>query len=107
MKLSIVVPVYNMAADNKLRFCLDSLINQSIADYEIIAVDDASTDESLEILREYESKYPWKFKAIQQYAKEQGCYNVTLNVWACNESARCFYEHCGLVPQKIGMEKIL
>ena len=44
MRLSIIVPVYNMAADNKLRFCLDSLINQTISDYEIIAVDDASTD---------------------------------------------------------------
>ena len=38
MKLSIIVPVYNMAAGNKLRFCLDSLVNQTIADYEIIAV---------------------------------------------------------------------
>lgn len=77
MKLSIVVPVYNMAADNKLRFCLDSLVNQSIADYEIIAVDDASTDESLEILREYESHYPWKFKVIQSYenVKQGGARN--------------------------------
>ena len=82
MKLSIVVPVYNMAADNKLRFCLDSLINQSIADYEIIAVDDASTDESLEILREYESKYPWKFKAIQLYdnMKQGGARNRGIDV---------------------------
>ena len=40
MRLSIIVPVHNMAADNKLRFCLDSLVNQTIADYEIIAVDD-------------------------------------------------------------------
>lgn len=47
------------------------------------------------------------YEYVLQYAKDQGCYNVTLNVWACNESARCFYEHCGLVPQKIGMEKIL
>ena len=77
MKLSIVVPVYNMAKDNKLRFCLDSLVNQTVADYEIIAVDDASTDESLEILKEYESNYPWKFKAIQSYenAKQGGARN--------------------------------
>lgn len=47
------------------------------------------------------------YEYVLRYAKEQGCYNVTLNVWACNESARCFYEHCGLAPQKIGMEKIL
>jgi glycosyltransferase involved in cell wall biosynthesis len=64
MKLSIVVPVYNMASDNKLRYCLNSLINQTICDYEIIAVDDASTDSSFEILKEYEEKYPDKFKAV-------------------------------------------
>lgn len=73
MKLSIVVPVYNMASDNKLRFCLDSLVSQTISDYEIIAVDDASTDESVDILREYEAAYPWKFKVIQSYEnRKQG-----------------------------------
>ena len=46
MKLSIIVPVYNMAADGKLEYCLDSLVNQTISDYEIIAVDDCSTDNS-------------------------------------------------------------
>ena len=73
MKLSIVVPVYNMASDNKLRYCLDSLVNQTISDYEIIAVDDASTDASVDILREYEADYPWKFKVIQSYEnRKQG-----------------------------------
>ncbi|MDE7417007.1 MAG: GNAT family N-acetyltransferase [Lachnospiraceae bacterium] len=47
------------------------------------------------------------YEHVLNFAKEQGCYNVTLNVWACNESARMFYESCGLVPQKFGMEKIL
>lgn len=41
------------------------------------------------------------------YAKKQGFYNVTLNVWSCNQTALRFYEAMGLVPQKIGMEKIL
>ena len=41
------------------------------------------------------------------FAKENGCYNVTLNVWSCNESAMRFYEKCGLKPQKVGMEVIL
>ena len=78
MKLSIVVPVHNMASGNKLRYCLDSLVNQTISDYEIIAVDDASTDESMEILKEYEAKYPWKFKAIQCYEnrKQGGARNI-------------------------------
>ena len=52
MTLSIIVPVYNMNHDGNLRFCLDSLINQNIKDKEIIAVDDASTDDSLAVLRE-------------------------------------------------------
>ncbi len=64
MKVSIIVPVYNMASEHKLNYCLDSLINQTLTDIEIIAVNDASTDNSLEILREYESKYPDRFKVI-------------------------------------------
>ena len=47
------------------------------------------------------------YKAVLDMARENGCYNVTLNVWAENPSARRFYEHCGLQVQKIGMEKIL
>lgn len=65
MKLSVIVPVYNMAADGKLEYCLNSLVNQTLREpYEIIAVDDASTDNSLEILRGYETKYPQLFKVI-------------------------------------------
>lgn len=64
LHLSIIVPVYNMAAEGKLNYCMDSLVNQTIDDYEIIAVDDASTDNSLEILREYEKKYPQKVRVI-------------------------------------------
>lgn len=64
MKLSIIVPVYNMAADRKLEYCLDSLVGQTLSDYEIIAVDDCSTDESWRILQEYESRFPEKFRAV-------------------------------------------
>ena len=64
MKLSIIVPVYNMASDGKLNYCLDSLAAQTISDYEVITVDDASTDESFSILLEYEKKYPGKFSFI-------------------------------------------
>ena len=41
------------------------------------------------------------------YARDQGFYNVTLNVWTCNPGAMKFYETMGLKPQKIGMEFIL
>ncbi len=47
------------------------------------------------------------YRHVLAFAKERGCYNVTLNVWACNEAAMRFYEKCGLKPQKIGMETIL
>ena len=64
MKLSIIVPVYNMVADGKLEFCMESLLAQTIEDYEIIAVDDKSTDNSLEVLRRYEAQYPDKVKVV-------------------------------------------
>jgi ribosomal protein S18 acetylase RimI-like enzyme len=41
------------------------------------------------------------------YAKEQGCYSVTLNVWEGNDSARRFYERMGFGIQKTVMEKII
>ena len=47
------------------------------------------------------------YQAVVSTAKQKKCYNVTLNVWACNPSAVKFYEKCGLQIQKIGMETIL
>lgn len=73
MRLSIIVPVYNMAGEGKLNFCMDSLLKQTVTDYEIIAVDDASTDNSLEILRGYAQKYPKKVHVIaHEINKRQG-----------------------------------
>lgn len=63
-QLSIIVPVYNMAADGKLNYCMDSLVSQTIDNYEILTVDDASTDNSLEILRDYEKRFPEKVRVF-------------------------------------------
>lgn len=46
-------------------------------------------------------------QAVTAYARAENFYNITLNVWSCNESALRFYERNGLVPQKIGMEMLL
>lgn len=91
MRLSIIVPVYNMAGDGKLDFCLNSLANQTVSDYEIIAVDDCSTDNSLEILRNYEKKYPNKFRiiALSENHKQGGAKNHALDV--------CTGEYVGFV----------
>ena len=47
------------------------------------------------------------YAAAVEMAREQGCYNVTLNVWSCNPTALRFYESLGMKPQKIGMEIVL
>lgn len=80
VKLSVIVPVYNMAADGKLNFCLDALLGQTIENYEILAVDDASTDGSLGILREYERRFPEKIKVLQcpENRRQGGAKNLGL-----------------------------
>ena len=53
-KISVIVPVYNV--EKYLPECLDSIINQTLRDIEIICLNDGSTDNSLSILKEYASK---------------------------------------------------
>lgn len=53
-KVSVVIPVYNV--EPYLRQCLDSVLNQTLKEIEIICVDDGSTDASLDILKEYAAK---------------------------------------------------
>ena len=82
MKLSIIVPVYNMASEHKLEYCLDSLINQTVEDYEIIAVDDCSSDDSMKILKEYASRFPDKFHAVHSEVNRHqgGAKNIGLKM---------------------------
>lgn len=56
IKVSVIIPVYNV--EKYLRQCLDSVVNQTLKDIEIICVDDGSTDSSLRILEEYAAKDP-------------------------------------------------
>ena len=53
-KVSVIIPVFN--AEAYLRECLESVVNQTLRDIEVICVDDGSTDGSLAILREYEER---------------------------------------------------
>ena len=61
--VSIIIPVYNV--ENYLEECLDSVINQTFQDLEVIAINDGSHDRSLEILTEYRTKYP-KLTVVSQ-----------------------------------------
>lgn len=74
-----------------------------LTDIKTLYIDDLCVDE---IKRgQHIGKRLYEF--VLDFAKASGCYNVTLNVWSCNLDAMKFYEACGLVPQKIGMEKLL
>ena len=55
-KLSIVAAVYNL--EEYLPRCLDSLVNQTLQEIEIICVDDGSTDSAPKIIDDYEKRYP-------------------------------------------------
>lgn len=86
-------------------FCVfvQHLDNNILTDIKTLYIDDLCVDETKR--GQHIGKKLYEF--VVKFAKEEGCYNLTLNVWSCNESAMKFYEKCGLVPQKIGMEYIL
>lgn len=55
VKLSVIIPCYNV--ENYISKCMDSLVNQTLSDIEIIAVNDGSKDKTLKILKSYEKKH--------------------------------------------------
>ena len=86
-------------------FCIfqQHIGNNILTDIKTLYLDDLCVDENLRGQHIGRTLYD----AVVDFARENSCYNLTLNVWSCNESAMKFYESCGLVPQKIGLEKIL
>ena len=93
--------------DNVLGYAFCILKQQTadpiLTDIRTIYIDDLCVDEAARGRHVGSTLYRY----VLQYAGEAGCYNVTLNVWTCNEAAMKFYESCGMKPQKIGMEAIL
>lgn len=63
IEISFIVAVYNM--ERYLEKCLDSIINQIYHNYEVVIVDDCSTDGSVAIIREYETKYSKVCKVVR------------------------------------------
>lgn len=86
-------------------FCIyqQHINNSVLTDIKTLYIDDLCVDEKLRGNHIGKELY----ESAVKLAKENGCYNLTLNVWSCNPSAMKFYEAQGLVPQKIGMELIL
>lgn len=77
--------------------------NNILTDVKTLYIDDLCVDEDLRGKGIGRSLYNY----VVEFAKDCGCYNVTLNVWADNKPALAFYESIGLHKQKIGMELIL
>lgn len=74
-KISIIVPIYNV--EGYLSECIDSLLHQDVVDYEIILVNDGSTDTSKEIAEKYEDEYSGLIKLLN---KENGGLSDARNV---------------------------
>ena len=66
-KVSVIVPVYN--TEQYLKKCIESLLNQTLEEIEIVIVNDGSTDHSKQILEEYANNYKDKVKL---FSKENG-----------------------------------
>jgi glycosyltransferase involved in cell wall biosynthesis len=62
--ISIVIPAYNV--EKYVRECLDSILRQTFQNYEVILINDGSSDNTLHILREYESVYQDKIRVFDQ-----------------------------------------
>ena len=104
-KTPIFVSVDNTDNVQGYAFCIfqQHQNHNILTDIKTLYIDDLCVDESLRGKHIGTQLYEY----VRNFAKEQHCYNITLNVWNCNESAKKFYETCGLLPQKIGMEEIL
>jgi len=86
-------------------FCIfqQHIDNSVMTDIKTLYIDDLCVDENLRGRHIGKELY----ETAVAFAKENACYNLTLNVWSCNRSAMRFYEAQGLVPQKVGMELVL
>ena len=103
-----MTPVFVFETDGTIlgyAFCIfrQELNSNSLTPIKTLYIDDLCVDEHAR--GEHIGTKLYDF--VKNYAKEAGCYNVTLNVWADNKNAVKFYQSIGMKIQKIGMEEIL
>lgn len=104
-RMFIFVAVDEMDVCQGYAFCQYNVVEEgsNLHSMTSIYIDDICVDASMRgngvgtLLYEY----------VIEYAKNIGCYNVTLNVWSFNTSAMKFYEKCGMKPLKTVMETVL
>ena len=102
-------PIFVAVDDNDIvlgyAFCIYQIAKDSLLlqDKKTLYIDDICVDEKARGEHIGKSLYEY----VVNFASENGFDNITLNVWAFNESAFKFYEKCGMTPLKITMEKNL
>ena len=102
-------PVFVCTDENNIplghAFCIHRQVldDSVLTDIRTLYIDDICVDNDAR--RKHVGKTLYDY--VIAYAKKQGFYNVTLNVWTCNQAAMKFYEAMGLKPQRIVMEMIL
>jgi len=101
-------PIFVYEKDGKVighAFCQKKIIkeNNLLNGIKTLYIDDICVDENSRGNGVATKLYEY----VKCYAKDNGYYNITLNVWSFNDNAYKFYEKMGLKPQKITMEEIL
>lgn len=102
-------PVFVMVDDDDvvLGYCfgiVEQFINDNNrTDVKTLYIDDLCVDEKYR--RQHIAKR--LYEHVIDFARNNDFYNVTLNVWECNPSARAFYDKCGMKPLKTYLETIL
>lgn len=101
-KVSVIIPVYN--TEKYLRECLDSVVNQTLKDIEIVCVDDGSTDESPSILHEY-ANADTRFRVLTQPNSGSGIARNNAIRAAAGEYV-AFIDSDDLYPEEETLEKL-
>ncbi len=101
-------PIFVAEENNQvLGYCFCKIIeyqdSNNFQKIKTLYIDDLCVDEKIRKNHIGQTLYEY----VVSYAKKIGCYNITLNVWDGNDSAKGFYQKMGFHPQKTTMEKIL
>lgn len=102
-------PIYAAVSEGNVvvgyAFCalMEQPFSNNMVPFKSMFIDDLCVDEHARGMRVGEQLFTY----VKEEAKRLGCYEVTLNVWEGNDSARGFYERMGLKPKETQMEYIL
>ncbi len=102
-----IIFVYTNSSDLVLGYCFTQkhqVLNDNIlTDIKTLYIDDLCVEKTTRGLGIGKKLYEF----VKAFAKENGYYNLTLNVWECNQNAKKFYDALGLKPMKTYLEELL